>query len=145
MLFSCSLLALDSRDPHFFIHDPASLDDEVSIELHAAVAHRYVVMAAGRALAAALGVRAGREKEVTGKGARGGTVPFRRVTVKRDAVPERLRIHSPAQMRDGVRIAVLCRALAVLEPVAHELRVHAAFDFNDMAFADFKLDGVGDV
>jgi hypothetical protein len=41
-------------------------------------------------------------------------------------------------MRDGVGIAVVLACLAVLQPVAHQLGVKAAFDLHDMAVADFK-------
>src|SRR2546423_436167 len=102
-------------------------------------------MAARGALATALGIRAGGEEEVAGKSARGGAVPLRHVAVERDSVPQRLRIHSPAEVRYRVRVAVLWRALPVLEPVAHKLRVHAAFDFDDVAFADLELHRVRDV
>src|SRR5260221_12788680 len=70
---------------------------------------------------------------------------LRRVAVQCDAVPERLRIHSPAEMRYGVGIAVLLAFAPVLEPVAHQLGVDAAVDAGDMPFADFELHRIAHV
>src|SRR6185436_20935137 len=102
-------------------------------------------MPARVALAAALRVRPRREKEISGERARRGAVALRRVAVQRDPVPERLRIHSPAEMRHRVGIAVLLALTPVLQPVAHQLGVDAAVDAGDVALADLEFHWIAHV
>src|SRR3954468_3380498 len=123
MLLPLSLFALNA---HLVVDDLAALDDDLAIELDRAVAHRHVVVPACIALAAALRVRPGREKKIARERARCGAMPLGQVAVQGDAVPQRLRIHAPTQMRDRVWIAIGGRGLAVLEPGAHQLGVRAA-------------------
>src|SRR5262249_4172195 len=120
---------------HFRVRDAALLDHYRAVELDGAIAHRHVVVPARVPLAAALRVRSGGKQEIPGERARGGAVPLGRIAVQRDAVPQRLRVHPPAQMRDGERIAVLLGRPAVLQPVAHQLGIDATVDLRDMAFA----------
>ena len=127
------------------IDDAALLDDGLAVELDRAVAHRHIVVPARVPLAPALRIGAGRKEEISRKGARRGAVPLGRVAMQRDAVPQRLRIHAPAEVRYRERVAVAGRRFPVLEPVAHQLRVHAAIDARDVAFADLQLDRIGDV
>src|SRR5262245_33539428 len=61
-------LPFDSLDDLPGIDDAALVDHHLVVEDHRAVAHRHVVVTAGRALAAALAVRPGREQEVAGEG-----------------------------------------------------------------------------
>src|SRR6266850_332411 len=101
-------------DLHSGIDDAPVLDDSASIELHRAVAHRHVVVPASIALASALGIRTRGEQEVAGERSRRGAVALRRVAVHRRRFP-------------------------VLQPVAHQLRVHRALDLDDMSLADLEL------
>src|SRR5882762_4033636 len=94
--------------------------------------------------ASALGIRPGGEEEVAGKSSSRGAVALRRVAVQGDAVPERLRVHAPAEVRHRIRVAVRGRRLSVFQPVAHQLRVHRAFDLVDMALADLELHRIRD-
>src|SRR5512145_1137737 len=64
-----TLLARDDLDG---IDDPAALDHRRIVEQHGAVAHRHIVVALGRALAAALRIWSGGEQEVPQKSARAG-------------------------------------------------------------------------
>ena len=88
----------DALDPHFRVGDLTFVDDDFVVEHDGAVAHRHVVVTAGRALAAALRVRSGREQEISGEHPRRCPVPLRRVPVHGEAIPARLRIQSPAEM-----------------------------------------------
>src|SRR6266513_3309320 len=136
-----SFLMISTRLPgdlHSGIDDAPVLDDPAPIELHRAVAHRHVAMPARIVLASALGIRARGEQEVAGESPGRGAVALRRVAVQGDAVPERLRVHSPAEVRHRIRVAVLGRRFPVLQPVAHQLRVHRALDLDDMALADLE-------
>src|SRR5205085_4241931 len=132
-------------DAHLFVDDSAALDHHFAVERDGAVAHRHVVVPARIPLAAALGVRAGGEQEIAGKGARRGAMPLGRVAMQRDPVPQRLRIHPPAEMRYRIRIAIGRRRSSVVQPVAHQLCVHGALDLDDVTFADGELHRVGDV
>src|SRR6267143_3226433 len=133
------VLARLPGDLHSGIDDTPLLDDPASVELDRAVAHRHVVMPARIALASALGIRPRGKEEVAGKSSSRGAVALRRVAVQGDAVPERLRVHAPAEVRHRIRVAVRSRRLSVFQPVAHQLRVHRAFDLDDMALADLEL------
>ena len=114
--------ARDARDDHRRVDDPALVDDHLAVERDGAVAHRHVVVAPRVALAAALRVRAGREQEVAGKRARRGAVALGLVAVQRDAVPQRLRVEAPAEVRDRVRVAVV----GVLRPSSSQSRISFA-------------------
>ena len=59
----------NALDHHLRVDDLAALDDHVVVEEHRAIEHRYVVVALGVPLAAALRVRSGREQEVARKDA----------------------------------------------------------------------------
>src|SRR5689334_800604 len=98
-----SNLALDA---HPLVDDLAALDDQLSVKLDGAIAHRHIVMPARVALPTALRVRAGREEKIARERARRRAMALRRIAMQRDAIPERLRIHSPAEVRHGVRVAI---------------------------------------
>src|SRR4051812_41056916 len=134
-----SPLSLFALHAHAFVRDLAALDDDLAVELNGAVAHRHVVMPARVALAAALRIRPGGEKEVAGKCARRRTMPLRRIAMQCDAIPERLRVHAPAEVRDRIRIAIGGGRFAVVQPIAHQLRVHAALHIDDVSFANGEL------
>src|SRR3989441_5519611 len=137
-----SFLMISARLPadlHSGIDDAPVLDDLAPVQLHRAVAHRHVVVPARIALASALGVRPRGEEEVAGESSSRGAVALRRVAVQGDAVPERLRVHAPAEVRHRIRVAVRGRRFPVLQPVAHQLRVHRALDLDDVALADLEL------
>ena len=126
-----------TRRPHRRIDDAAVAHDDVAVQRDRAAAHRRIVVSARGALAAALRIRTGGEQKIAGEAARRGTAAFGRIAIKRHGVPAALGIQSPAQMRDGIRIAVI-RALAFREPVAHQSSVEAAFDLSDVAFSDLE-------
>jgi len=86
---------------------------------------------------------AGGEEEIPGRFAppRDGA---RHVAVQRDAVPERLRVHPQPSATPHRDHGPSPRA-AVLEPVAHQLRVDAALNVDDVAFADLESHRIGDV
>src|SRR2546430_16400306 len=86
------------RDLHLRIGELAAVDDHVVVERDGAVAHRHVVMAFGRALAAALRVRTGGKQEIAGKATRAGMVALGVGPVERDRVPTALRVEPPAEM-----------------------------------------------
>src|SRR5579871_4508664 len=132
-------------DFHARVHDFSIFDDRAAVQADGAVAHRNVVVSPRVASAAALCVRACREKKVPGKCARGAAMTLRIIAVEGDAIPQRLRIHPPSEMRDGERIAIVLVRLVVREPVAHELGVEAALDPGDEAIADLHPHGVDDV
>ncbi len=134
-----------ARNDHLGVNDFALLDDRLAVEREGAVAHRHVVMPAGAAVAAALAVRSGREQEVAGKHPRGGTHALGRVAIQAEPVPGRLRIEAPAEMRDGIGVAVVGRGLVVVEPVFHQLGVEATADRRDKAVAHVEPDAVDDV
>src|SRR5713101_3646494 len=67
----------NERDLHLLVGELSALDDDVVVERDRAIAHRHVVVSLGRALAAALRVRAGGEEEISGKAARTGVVARR--------------------------------------------------------------------
>src|SRR5215475_13434050 len=121
---------------HLRVGELAAPDDDVVVERDRAVAHGYVVMSLGRALAAALGVGTGREQKISGKAACAGVVALRVGTVERDRVPAPLRVEAPAEMRHGMAVEVVRARLVALEPVAHELGVEAALDLADEAVAE---------
>src|ERR1700722_13587399 len=127
--------ALHSLDDHFLIDQPASLNDCLIVEHHSTVAHRHVIMAAGRALAAALAVWPGREQEIARKHAGCRAGPFWLSAVQAHPVPTSLRIHTPPEMRGSVGIAVFVGRFTVGQPVTHKLSVKTALDFSDVAFA----------
>src|SRR5688572_11413850 len=139
------LLALYPLNLQFFLDDAAALDYDLAVQRHRAVAHRHVVMPARIALAAALRIRPGGEEEISREGARRSALALGQVAVQRNAVPQRLRVHAPAQVRHRVRVAILRRTPAVVQPVAHQLGVRAAVDLDDMALADLEPNRVGDV
>src|SRR5262245_61060039 len=118
---------------HLLVREPATLDDHVVVEGHRAVAHRHVVVALGRALAAALRVRAGREQEISGEATGAGVVALRVGAAERDRVPAPLRVEPPAEMGDRVAVHVVGMRLVAVEPVAHQLGVEAALDPPDKA------------
>src|SRR3954447_645081 len=104
-------------DVHVLVHDLALLDDPAAVELDGAMAHRHVVVAARAALATALRIGTGGEKEIARKSARRGAVALRHVAMQRDRVPQRLRVHPPAQVRYGVWVTVPRGGFAILQPV----------------------------
>src|SRR5262245_28287782 len=128
----------NERHLHLLVRELAALDDHVVVEGHRAVAHRHVVVALGRALAAALRVRAGREQKISSKAARAGVVALRVGAVERDRVPAPLRVEPPAEMGDRVAIPVVGVRLVAVEPVAHQLGIEPALDLADEAVANVE-------
>src|SRR5271165_948682 len=127
---------------HLLVGELSALDDDVVIESDRAVAHRDVVVAPGRALAAALGVRAGGEQEIPGEAAGAGMVTHRIGAVERDGVPAALRVEPPAKMGDGVPVHVVRPRLVRVEPIAHQFGVEPARDAADEAVANLEPDFV---
>src|SRR5262245_45999352 len=128
----------NERHLHLLVRELAALDDHVVVEGHRAVAHRHVVVTLGRALAAPLRVRAGREQEISGEAARAGMVALRVGAVERDRVPAPLRVEPPAEMGDRVAIPVVGVRLVAVEPVAHQLGIEPALDLADEAVANVE-------
>ncbi len=124
---------------------PSSTTTLPSREIGAA-AHRHVVVAARRALAAALRVRAGGEQEVAGEAARRGAAALGRVAVEGERVPAALRIRGPS--RRARRRRGRGRPSPVL-PSASQSRISAASTppsmRDDVAFADLEPDRIDDV
>src|SRR5438874_6720333 len=70
---------------------------------------------------------------------------LRRVAVERDAIPERLRIHAPAEMRYRIRVTIVRRRFAIVQPVAHQFSIVAVLYFHVEPVADREIHRVGDV
>src|ERR1700722_18340045 len=83
---------------HGRIHQPSFVNHDLIVEDNSTVTHLHVVVAAGVSLTATLGIGTRRKKKVAGEGTRRGTTSFRLVSVKCDAVPERLRVQAPTEM-----------------------------------------------
>src|SRR5260221_11778073 len=90
--------ARHARHDHLGIDDPTFLDHDRSVQGDGAAAHRYVVMAAGLALAATLGIGPGREQEIAGEAARCGAAALRRIAIEGNGIPAALGVEPPAGM-----------------------------------------------
>src|SRR5262245_11553666 len=123
---------------HLRVGELAALDDHVVVERDRAVTHGHVVMSLGGALAATLGVGAGREQKISGKAARAGVVALGVGAVERNRVPAPLRVEPPAEMRDRMAVEVVGARLVALEPVVHELGIEAALDPTNETLADVE-------
>src|SRR6185437_9576206 len=116
----------------------AALHHNLIVEQHGAIDHRRVDMALGVALAAHIVVRPGREQEIARENARRGIHAVGLIAVQDDVIPEGMRMHAEAEMRDGVGIEIVLALPIAVEPMGESFGVEAAFDLADEAVADFK-------
>src|SRR5262249_40567621 len=137
--------ALDLRHDHLRVNQSSAFYDNLAVQLDRAVAHRHVVVPACGAFSASLAVRAGREQEVAGEAPGSGAAAFGDIAIKRKRVPPALRVKAPAEMRDGIGVAVALEFFAALQPFAHQSRIDPTVDRDDMAALDLQTDRIHDI
>src|SRR5690348_7662104 len=126
------------RHDELRIGELAAPHHHLIVEQHGAIDHRRVDMPLGVALAAHVIVRPGREQEIAREDARRRIHPVGLVAVQDDVIPEGMRMHAEAEMRDGIRIEIVLALLVAVEPMRERLGVDAAFDLADEAVADLE-------